>query len=576
MKSQIRVAAFLLLAVLFTLFMVEAARAQTPNMVLETAGDNLSRIELTIRGKDPVRYTFKAEKGAIAGGIALPKSGSADYEITAYDLKGNLTHIGTGTLGSAGATDKGTLLPLDSIDGGVGLVATVNRERIVLEVGKDGSPDRMSVRASVLDAQGKVAAYIKPGDIIWTTSTGKQIQLIPRDNFSVDVVPNKDSTIYQLCPLGPVVGACLPGRCKPVKLCTDPFVQVSAGDSHTCALTREGNAFCWGINQLGQLGAPTTTSCTGFAIACSPRPTPVVCPAGAPCKFTQISAGHDITVAVDTNGDAWWWGRGFPQHHLVSAVLAGAVQKFSLVTAGFAHACALSQRSEVWCWGANFFGETGAPASSPVEVPDTAPVRVLVPLKFKRVSAGRGEKTCAVGNTGTDVVCWGRNDFKQSSGTSFTGFPNATTGPFFFQQFGGLVTILDVATSPGKNCATLSFGVRCWGDMVNFANLNVFGVPDKFTVGELHACGLSAQLASCLGPNAFGQLGDGTNQSKTSPVPVLAPPPLYTDISAGAAHTCGVTPDGDVFCWGSNTAGQLGVGFNSSSANTVPRKVVSP
>ena len=59
--------------------------------------------------------------------------------------------------------------------------------------------------------------------------------------------------------------------------------------------------------------------------------------------------------------------------------------------------------------------------------------------------------------------------------------------------------------------------------------------------------------------------------SAFAPVPVKAPPPLYSVISAGAAHTCGVTPDGDAYCWGDNLAGQVGTG-----AVSVQREGASP
>ena len=329
-----------------------------------------------------------------------------------------------------------------------------------------------------------------------------------------------------------------------------------------------------GTNIQGELGAPTTTSCGNVAIKCSPRPVPVVCPPGAPCKFTWISAGETLTAAVDVNGDVWWWGRGAPDHHRVNAVLANSPVKFSVVAAGFGHSCAISQsRSEIWCWGTNAYGEAGAPPLNPIEVPDTAPIRVLAPFKFNRIAAG-GEHTCAVGQTGTDVVCWGRNDSNQTRGPNSTQFP-AGTGQFFFQQFGGLVSISDVTASPTSTCVNVNIGVKCWGANT-FFNPTGFGVPDKVTVGGQHLCATTNQQASCLGTNVWGVLGTGSIVSSNAPVPVLAPPPLYSDISAGANHTCGVTPDGDAFCWGNNFSGQIGSGAYSVTPVKEPKKVVAP
>jgi alpha-tubulin suppressor-like RCC1 family protein len=568
-----------LAALALCLTTTERALAQEtgePNMVIEVAGDNLGRLELQLTPtgtKEPIRYHFEAERGTVIGGIALPKEGGARYEIAAYDLEGRQTHAGRGSLGSYGQTDKGAHLPLEPLEGGEGLDVAVMRDRLVLEVLDGGSPERMSVRAHVLDPRGN-AARIEPGDLTWQLTDGRLIHLIPHwDAPGVDVVPNKNSGILELCPLEPKVVACKIGSsCKAIRVCNDPFVRVSTGSDHTCALTRDGVAFCWGLNTSGQLGAPTTTSCGHHSMLCSTRPIPVACPAGSPCRFTQIASGVTLTVALDVNGDVWWWGRGTISHHRVSAVLAGTPQKFSHVAAGFGHGCAISQsRSEAWCWGTNAYGEAGAPLPV-LEVPDHAPQRVLVPAKFRRISAG-GEHTCAVGQGGTDVVCWGRNDSLQTSGTSFSGFPDPVKGPFFFQKFSSLVSISDVVTSGTGSCINMNIGVRCWGAN-QVANGGALGWPDRIAMGETHICALTNQQASCLGVGAWGQLGIGAMLSTSTPLPVVAPPALLADLAANNMHSCGITPDGDAFCWGYNSSGQLGNGASNVVANRTPVKVL--
>lgn len=577
------------LASLAIAWLAIALRAQagpeyTPNMVVETTAPGLARLEVLLSSKEwkeSRRFVFEG-KDSIAGGISIPEKYAAEYSMTAYDEKGNVINYGKGPIPPVASLDKPFEVPLPAAEKGEGLLVTVNRERISLAVQPSKEVEgAIMAHAEVFDPTGNPSKF-DPEQLYWQLSDGRYLDLHrgwdPRD---IHVVPHKDIEFARLCALEPVVSVCtINGHCRPIKVCKDPWVKISASADYTCGLKESGLAFCWGLNMEGELGANTIGSCVSNSSNgpnCSARPIPVLCPPGSPCRFTQISAGTTITAAIDTNGDVWWWGRGAADHHRVSAVLAGGAVKFSQVAAGYGHACAISSaRSEIWCWGANGYGETGAKgytAGGVGEIPDNAPVRVLAPLKFKRIVAA-GEHTCAIGSTGVDVVCWGRDDSNQSSGPSSTTYSATGTTTFFFQQFGGLTNILDVATSAASTCVTIPGSVRCWGDL-RFTNVAPFGTPDLISAGAAHVCALSGQQASCVGRNFWGEAGVGSNVWQGAPVSVLAPPPLYTTLTTGNSHSCGITPEGDAFCWGRNLEGQIGNGSTSFTANK-PTAVVAP
>src|SRR3989441_6774788 len=98
------------------------------------------------------------------------------------------------------------------------------------------------------------------------------------------------------------------------------------------------------------------------------------------------------------------------------------------------------------------------------------------------------------------------------------------------------------------------------------------------TGGALHTCGLATGLSAapyCWGGNGSGQLGDGTTMSQSSPVLVQTPAGVsFTALTAGTAHTCGVTAAGVAYCWGANGSGQLGDG--TTTGRLTPVRVVPP
>jgi hypothetical protein len=134
-----------------------------------------------------------------------------------------------------------------------------------------------------------------------------------------------------------------------------------------------------------------------------------------------------------------------------------------------------------------------------------------------------------------------------------------------------------VVTGYGHACALLDGNeVLCWGH--NYSGqlgdgtttwsgspVSVNGLPNNVTAlsaGYAHTCALTGEGAVwCGGGNSDGQLGDGTETQRLSPVPVPGLQSGVIAIAAGAQHTCAVTTDGGMKCWGYNLFGQLGDGI---------------
>jgi alpha-tubulin suppressor-like RCC1 family protein len=145
-----------------------------------------------------------------------------------------------------------------------------------------------------------------------------------------------------------------------------------------------------------------------------------------------------------------------------------------------------------------------------------------------------------------------------------------------------------IAAGGGHTCALMDAvqggGVKCWGWNANgqlgdgtttnrAAPVDVAGLGRgvrAIAVGRYHTCALTEDGAvKCWGFNAAGQLGDGTTAQRTAPVDVSGLNSGIMAIAAGDRHTCAVTEDGRALCWGANEDGQLGDGTTTNRTTPV-------
>jgi alpha-tubulin suppressor-like RCC1 family protein/uncharacterized protein YgiM (DUF1202 family) len=93
-------------------------------------------------------------------------------------------------------------------------------------------------------------------------------------------------------------------------------------------------------------------------------------------------------------------------------------------------------------------------------------------------------------------------------------------------------------------------------------------------VGERHSCAvMPSGIVECWGANEYGQLGDGTTNSRVGPV-VVSGLSHVVSVAVGQYHSCALTSTATVWCWGGNGMGQLGVSW-STTQSASPVQVVS-
>jgi alpha-tubulin suppressor-like RCC1 family protein len=337
------------------------------------------------------------------------------------------------------------------------------------------------------------------------------------------------------------------------------FRQVSAGGNHTCGVTTDNRAYCWGDNTWGQLG----DGAPGFD-----RLAPARVLGGL--RFRHVNAGFDHTCGVTTDDRAFCWGRN-DHNQLGDATSAsrptpGAVasggRRFRQVRAGSIHTCALTLFDVAFCWGDNTWGQLGDGTTTNRAVP----VRVLGGLRWGQLNGG-GRHTCGV-TSENRAYCWGGNDGELGDGSTTDRLkPVAVSGGLLIRQ-------IDAALGGFHTCAvTTADRAYCWGNgesgRLGNGTATVQETPvavagqrrfDQVSAGYGHSCGVTlAGRGFCWGWNGAGQLGDGTHTSRSTPT-LVGTGLSFLQVSAGYIHSCGLTTGGLAYCWGKNNHGQLGDG----------------
>lgn len=265
-----------------------------------------------------------------------------------------------------------------------------------------------------------------------------------------------------------------------------------------------------GIVAEGQFTATTRADATAVSVG------GLLFPLG--CVTTDAGASHCWSLGARGNDSPFFDdGPGAP-------VETG--ETFTSLTAGGAHACALTASGTAWCWGDGSRGQLGYGSVLDRETP----VRVQGNLTFKQIAIG-GESTCALEVSGA-AWCWG----------------DATGG-----KLGDGTQVNIFEASPVPVVGSHSF--------------------TALSVGDQHACGLDvAGAAWCWGGGAYPfLLGTGEEGTSSTPVKVTGGH-VFKEISAGWIHTCALTVEGEVFCWGLGGSGQFGKGEEEELETLSPVK----
>lgn len=332
--------------------------------------------------------------------------------------------------------------------------------------------------------------------------------------------------------------------------------------TRTCALFALGDLKCWGIK-----GNSTPTQVVGIPEKVKP-------------SKVGVGGGHICVVFEDeklicwgTNnyGQCGYGSRGDDVEVTDTAVSFPSGLTPKDVYAGVSTTCAILSDNSTYCWG---FGRSSELGDGNKEIQLSPVLAKEMGKDVKSLAMGR-RFTCALYDGGK-VKCWGDNSSLQLG----------VSTPGQFIPLGRNRYAVQVAAGREHACALLdNDSVLCWGSNLNGAvgqdNNKRAHMPAtvtlnrgayQITAGEDHTCAiLLDRTVRCWGKNNTQQLGIRRTSDPKTYLRVLPTEPLQltglevVQIVAGSFHTCVLTQDQKVLCWGLNSSGQIGNGKGASN-----------
>jgi alpha-tubulin suppressor-like RCC1 family protein len=295
--------------------------------------------------------------------------------------------------------------------------------------------------------------------------------------------------------------------------------ELAAYGDTICVRRTDGHVWCWGQGDQGALGDGS------LVLRDVPGPSQMV-------DAIALSSGEDTVCAIRADRSVACWGAGdlgqigdgggtdvrVPSQVSLPAPVAE-------IDVGQYHACARLTDGQGFCWGYNAEGALGVPISGNHNSPVAAPIGAA-----KQVAIG-DEVTCMIRQDDT-LVCFGRND-EGDLGDGMVMLARPTPMP--------VVGIPEAVTQVAGGC-------------------------------HRHSCAVGASGAVyCWGANMSGEIGTGSTSSYETPARTVTGIPPAKKVSVGTNHSCILSRSGEIWCWGRNLVGELGIGTTTSSL--VPMRV---
>jgi len=334
-------------------------------------------------------------------------------------------------------------------------------------------------------------------------------------------------------------------------ICVEDFwEEVEVGETHSMALSKDGDIYIWGSNSYRELNirdnnersAPLaiTHSNASKDFSAGSFTSAIIndlyelstlgkysLTKESDDNLTNVSVGNKHSAVIKSDGTLWSWGKN-NNGQLGNAGIVERVElmqedtnstDWSTLSAGRDFTIALKNDGSMWGWGSNEFGQIGNAQYKERRVPVQEDTNAT---DWRSISAG-GNHSSAIKVDGS-LWSWGKNDDG----------------------------VLGDGTYTSSRAQVQESSLSQWESVSSGFNHTLAIKND----GTLWA----------WGSNYYGQLGDGTVEDKNSPT--LISQERWSSISGGKNFSIGVKEDGTMWSWGYNAQKQLGLGDDSEDKLT--------
>ena len=326
-----------------------------------------------------------------------------------------------------------------------------------------------------------------------------------------------------------------------------------------------GGGFSGGGGAGGAGGAPTCTFCDGSCVDTTSNNShcgkcfskcATTCDSGSCVAWKSVHVGMQFMCLLAENKSLWCVGENeFGQLGDGSGEAQKTPKKIienvENVVVSSANVCASTEDKKFYCWGYGLYGAVGSGAFEHQKIPYQ--INIPTVLDFST----DGQNTCAI-SSDKNLYCWGQNNFNELQTNDQK--PSAVPIKIDTQKNQDKIFVGYSRICIKSNADFYCWGNNAWGEFSNdfpYTDTKIHKIGSNeliqsISLGSDFFCYLlNDGKVYCSGKNQYGQLGkNDTSPQKNLITPVTIPPAIQIDSTNH--HTCALTEDSELYCWGIN------------------------